>query len=135
MLPPKHRRILGCFALSENIWSKNLPPLGQITYRKYNKNFFQTFENIDTNFKKQFRIEIWTFSFQINFWNPFLTLESGQMENMKKKKSAATTEFSTGSRIASSTGQYRKSISPAARLIWRINSSNITPPGWKILEV
>ena len=32
-------------------------------------------------FKKKNRIEIWTFSFQICFWNQFLTLGSGQTKN------------------------------------------------------
>ena len=35
----------------------------------------------DQNSLKKFRIEIWRFSFQICFWNQFLTLGSGQPEN------------------------------------------------------
>ena len=38
--------------------------------------------HIDRNsLKKKFRLEIWTFSFQICFWNKFLTSGSGQTEN------------------------------------------------------
>ena len=44
---------------------------------------FLTFLNTDRNAPKKFRIEIWTFSFQICFRNQFWTLVSGQTENMQ----------------------------------------------------
>ena len=48
---------------------------------------FLTFKNTDRNApKKKFRIEIWTFSFQICFQNQFLTLGSGQTENTRIRK-------------------------------------------------
>ena len=37
-------------------------------------NSFIDFLNIDRNTSKKNRIEIWTFSFQIYFWNQFWTL-------------------------------------------------------------
>ena len=45
--------------------------------------FFDFFKYWPKRSKKKFRIEIWTFSFQICFLNQFLTLESRQTENMQ----------------------------------------------------
>ena len=83
MLPPKLRHILGCLAFSDFFVSKIKPYPGRITFSKYNgKSIFWLFLNIVRNSsRKKFRIEIWTFSFQICFRNQFLTLESGQTEN------------------------------------------------------
>ena len=41
---------------------------------------FFTLLNTDLNAPKKIRIVIWTFSFEIYFRNPFLTLGSGQTE-------------------------------------------------------
>ena len=43
--------------------------------------FLLFFLNIGRNCLKKNRIKIWAFTFQICFWNQFLTLESGQTEN------------------------------------------------------
>ena len=44
------------------------------------KSIFDFFST-EQNAKQKIRIEVWTFSFQICFWNQFLTLQSGQTEN------------------------------------------------------
>ena len=38
---------------------------------------------MDQNSLKKIRIEIWTFSFQICFWNQFLTSRTGQTEDFE----------------------------------------------------
>ena len=48
------------------------------------ENPFFDFLNTDRNApKKKFRVEIWTFSFQIYFKNQFLTSGNGQTENAR----------------------------------------------------
>ena len=54
---------------------------------------FLTFLTTDRNAPKKFRIEIWTFSFQICFWNQFSTLGSGQIENMQIRVFALSTPW------------------------------------------
>ena len=49
-------------------------------YLKAQQNVNQYLKNA---LKKKFRIEIWTFSFQICFKNQFSTLGSGQTENAR----------------------------------------------------
>ena len=41
------------------------------------------FHIAQNSFKKKFRIEIWTFSFKICFWNKVLTLGSGQTVKLR----------------------------------------------------
>ena len=56
--------------------------IGKVTKILTNNNHFLTFLNTDRNApKEKFRIEIWTFSFQICFKNKFLTSGSGKTEN------------------------------------------------------
>ena len=60
------------------------PYLGQITFWKYNGKSIFDFLITDRNASnKKFRIEIWTFSFQICFKNQFSTWGSGQTENTR----------------------------------------------------
>ena len=56
-----------------------------LNYNKIAQEFyFLTFLNIGQNsLKKKFRIEIWTFSFQICFRNQVWTSGSGQTENTR----------------------------------------------------
>ena len=78
-----HSEVFGFFR-KFFLMKKCIPP-GQITFWKYNgKSIFFTFLNTDRNAsKKNFRIETWTFLFQICFKNQFLTSESGQTENTR----------------------------------------------------
>ena len=81
--PPKLRHILGGLASSEKISVKKetLPRSNHFLKIQWEINLL-TFWNTDgTSSKKKFRIEICTFSFEICFWNQFLTSGSGQTEN------------------------------------------------------
>ena len=61
---------------------KNLRPFQNYNFKIQQEINFQIFFNIDQNFStKKINIEIWTFSFQIGFWNKFLNSGSGQTEN------------------------------------------------------
>ena len=61
---------------------KNLRPFRNYIFKIQWEIHFFTFLNTDQNApKKKFRIEIWTFSFQICFKNKFLTSGSGPTEN------------------------------------------------------
>ena len=72
----------GVLLIQKKISSKNEPYAGQITFWKYNrKSIFWLFLNIDQNASKKIRIEIWTFSFQICFWNHSWTSGSSQTKN------------------------------------------------------
>ena len=83
MLPPKLGHILECLAFSEFFFLPKIKPYpGQITFLKYTwKSIFWLFNYWPKLFNKKIRIEIWRFSLQICFWDPFLTLGSGQTEN------------------------------------------------------
>ena len=77
--------IWGSLAFSEFFFAKKvtLPRPNHILKIQWEIHFF-TFLNIDRNApKKKFRIEIWTFSFQICFQNQFSTSGSGQTENTR----------------------------------------------------
>ena len=82
MLPLKLRYILGSFAFAEIFSAK------KYTLHQPNIFFENTMENqffgvflLTETLQKQIRIELWTFSFQICFWNQFSTSGSGQTEN------------------------------------------------------
>ena len=89
----KYRLLSGTGWFSYKIWTqnsktpmvnllKNLRPFQNYIFKIQWEIHFLTFLNIVRNSsKKKFRIEIWTFSFQICFRNKFLTSGSGQTEN------------------------------------------------------
>ena len=76
--------ISGSLAFSEFFLPINIPYPGQITFWKYNvESIFGIFLNNYRNSSKKIIIEIWTLSFQIGFWNQFLTSGSGKTKNMQ----------------------------------------------------
>ena len=83
MLPPKLGHILGSLAFSETKFckKKDPTPVKSLFENTMGKPFFYFFQYWPKLFKKEFRIEIWAFSFQICFRNQFLTSGSGQTKN------------------------------------------------------
>ena len=91
----KFQLLSGTGWFSYKIWTKNsktpivnllhnLRPFRNYIFKIQWEIHFLTFLNIGQNSsKKKFWIEIWTFSFQIYFWNQFWTSGSGQTENMQ----------------------------------------------------
>ena len=90
-LPACYHPNLGIFCgvcLFQNIFSSKIKPYpGWITFLKKIqwKIHFLTLLIIDRNSLKKIKIEVWTFSFQICFWNKFSTSGSGQTENTQTR--------------------------------------------------
>ena len=76
--------ILGSLAFSEFFFVKKvtLPWSNHILKIQWEIHFL-TFKIVTEMLQKKFRIEIWTFSFQICIKNQFLTSGSGQTENTR----------------------------------------------------
>ena len=64
-----------------NLGPKNLRPFQNYIFKIQWEIHFFTFSNTDQNAPKKIRIEIWTCSLQICFYNQFLTAGSGQTGN------------------------------------------------------
>ena len=85
MLLPKLRHILGSLAFSEFflVEKRTLPRSNHFFENTMGNPFFDFLKYWPKRSKKKFRIEIWTFSFQICFKNQFWTSGSGQTENTR----------------------------------------------------
>ena len=69
-------------------WKKTPPPAKSLFKNTMGSQKFYLYHSWSKRYKKKSRIEIWSFLFQICFWNQFPTLGSGQTENAHNSHNA-----------------------------------------------